>query len=206
MSIKAIGERFRVRGPKRSRYYVVVECECGNRWITQHTLVHTGAITSCGCSRTYHRGENHHHYSHGNSDSATYQSWCAMKNRCLCPTSKDYERYGQRGVSVCPEWLSFEQFLADMGERPENTTIERVDNNGNYKPGNCVWADATVQANNRRSNSKVTINGETKQLSEWVRIFGVVSLRTAQSRYYRGKWNPIDAVSLPPDKRRRVKR
>ena len=201
-----VGERFRVRGPKRSKYYVVAQCGCGNRLILLHTRVCTRATTHCGCERNYAKGERHPQYSHGNSGSYTYSSWCAMKSRCLCPTDKDYKRYGERGIQICPEWLYFDRFLKDMGERPPNTTIERVDNNGDYTPDNCVWATAKVQANNRRSKSKITINGETKQLSEWVAIYGAVSLSTAQTRMYRDKWNPIDAVSLPPDKRRRVKR
>jgi hypothetical protein len=78
------------------------------------------------------------------------RSWQAMKNRCLNPRGGDYKDYGGRGISVCDRWLSFESFYEDMGPRPIGTSIERIDNSGNYEPGNCKWATPAEQHANKR--------------------------------------------------------
>lgn len=83
-----------------------------------------------------------------------------MKSRCLSPSAAGYSRYGGRGIAVCERWLKFEGFLADMGERPSGSSIERIDPNGNYEPSNCRWATSKEQGRNRTSNVFVSYKGE----------------------------------------------
>lgn len=89
--------------------------------------------------------------SHGQSYSREYKSWCQMKQRCLNEKSPDYPHYGGSGITICQEWIdSYEAFFEALGERPEGTTLDRIDSRGNYEPSNCRWADAETQNLNRR--------------------------------------------------------
>ena len=96
-----------------------------------------------------------------------------MKNRCINSKVTSYKNYGARGIKVCDRWLKFENFLADMGERPSDQhSIERIDNDGNYEPSNCKWATRAEQVNNKRNTRNITANGETLTLAEWARRLG----------------------------------
>lgn len=94
---------------------------------------------------------------HRVSNMPEYQAWYDMKHRCLNPNNTRYANYGGRGIVVCKEWLnSFENFLEDMGPRPSRRSLDRIDNNGNYEPGNCRWATDKQQAYNKRTNNQNT--------------------------------------------------
>lgn len=90
-----------------------------------------------------------------------------MISRCKLPSGRAYKYYGGRGIKVCERWVKFENFLVDMGERPTGKSIDRINNDGNYEPGNCRWATDIEQHRNRSDNVRITFNGETMTMAEW---------------------------------------
>jgi hypothetical protein len=101
--------------------------------------------------------------------------WYGMKERCFNANSKAFKYYGGRGITVCPEWREdFDSFYRDMGPRPSDMhTIDRINNDGNYEPGNCIWASKAAQANNRSNNTVIEIEGRTQPMTQWARESGV---------------------------------
>ena len=132
---------------------------------------------------------------------AEYEVWRNMIRRCTRETHPDYDAYGARGISVCREWMSFETFIRDMGERPSPShSLDRFDNDGDYCPGNCRWATAEQQNRNRRNNRWITVDDQTMLLSEWAELAGVHP-STIHKRLKRG-WGKAAAVGLSPKPRR----
>lgn len=142
-------------------------------------------------------------HGHNNMNSPTYLSWMKMRERCLRPKTPGFSNYGGRGIRICDRWNDFRVFLADMGERSEGTTLDRIDNDGNYEPGNCRWADAVTQQNNRPTyNRSITFDNRTMHLFEWAREIGLKP-RTLAARINDYHW-PIDrALTAPIRKDRR---
>lgn len=118
-----------------------------------------------------------------------FRAWQAMKSRCANPRSKSYKDYGGRGITFCDRWKSFQGFFEDMGMRPVGGTLERIDNNAGYGPSNCRWATPAEQGVNKRNNRRLTFNGETLTLSQWVRRTGIAK-NTLRNRLAAG-W-PIE--------------
>ena len=127
--------------------------------------------------------------------SPTWLSWRAMVERCTNPGAADYPRYGGRGIRVCDRWRDFTAFLADMGERPRGTTLDRRDVNGHYERGNCRWATAKEQGRNKRGSLLLTFDGRTQCLSAWAEETG---LDRTTLRYRLKKGWPIERALTTP--------
>lgn len=163
------------------------QCECGI--ITYVTKSNLGKTKSCGCICAEARKSN---LRHGETKTRLYDIWRSMKSRCFYKNNKSYARYGGRGISVCEEWMTYEPFrdwALSHGYNPDapygKTTLDRIDVNGDYSPENCRLVDMKTQANNKRNNVYIKINGETKTMKEWAEIYGV-SYKTVINRHWRG--------------------
>jgi len=119
-----------------------------------------------------------------------------MKSRCVNRNDPAYYKYGGRGITICERWLKFEDFLTDMGDRPEGLSLDRIDNNGNYEPGNCRWATRKEQANNRRNSLKITFNHKTQTLAQWSQELNI-KFTTLWARINKHKWSVEKAFTTP---------
>lgn len=151
------------------------ECACGGVRYVHIASLKSGNAKSCGCARQDNRQQAAETATkHGLCDSPTWKSFQAMHQRCLNPKAKHYDDYGGRGITIAPSWLrNFEAFVASMGLRPPGTTLDRIEGDGNYEPGNCRWATPDEQARNRRGVRKLTHGGRTMTSAEWARELGM---------------------------------
>lgn len=146
------------------------------------------------------KGSRTHGHTSAKSPTSEYIAWSSMKARCSNPHNASYANYGRIGIRVCKRWReSFESFIADMGLKPTpGHSIDRVDNGGSYTPENCRWATRIQRANNKRSNVLVTLDGETRTLTQWQLHYGI-SPSTYYKRLNRG-WLRLRALTTPVEK------
>jgi len=192
----AIGDRFgrlvvtaEDVGRRHGERLVLVRCDCGKSKEVRAGHLRSGVTTSCGCLRRERIGlasTTHGHRS--GSPSPTYYTWATMIQRCINPKTKRYPSYGGRGIKVCSRWRdSFEAFLADMGPKPSpKHSIDRIDVDGDYEPGNVRWALDTEQRANRRITKRVSYRGQTMTLIDACAMAGA-SYDVIRNRMSRGK-------------------
>ncbi len=188
---EVIGET--IYGLGRAR--VLCRCACGRECLKPTNELLAGRATGCRqCRQVY--------ISHGQSRTPEYSIWIGLRRRCSNPKDKRYPEYGGRGIAVADEWYSdFASFLRDVGPRPTPLhSIDRIDNNDDYRPGNCRWAVKKVQQRNRRVNRILTFNGRSACLSEWAEVTGIGKV-TLHHRLSYG-WSIEKALTTPTQKRK----
>lgn len=173
------------------RWKYSVKCDCGGSAIVYASHLLSGATRSCKCKM----GPLKHGGMLGGKATSEYRTWYNMKNRCLRTDDPGYPNYGGRGIGIHPRWMDFANFLADMGKKPSaRHSIERINNNGNYEPGNCRWATPAEQMRNTRRTIKV----DGLCLKDACAKNGI-EYGMAHRRVYFGE-DPASAVSRPPKK------
>lgn len=184
-------KRITVAGKQRVCW--LSRCDCGAERTVQGNHLRSGASTSCGCYSNEKTSERSR--THGLTGNATYICWKTMWSRCRNHNRPDFKNYGARGITVCDRWKNFRLFLRDMGFRPANLTLERIDNNAGYSPSNCKWASRSEQNNNTRRVRHITFNGETLPPSAWDKRLGFPP--RCISKRLRSGWPVERAITRP---------
>lgn len=184
------------KGTKRT---FLVKCDCGNQKVVIGASLPNGNTTSCGCLRRERTGELS--TTHGGTKNrkwdTEYTIWVGIIARCENPNSRSYERYGGRGITICPEWRhDYAAFLAHVGRRPSQVhSIDRIDNNRGYEPGNVRWATSDIQRNNTRRNKFMTVRGERKTIMEWAVAIGISHY--GMTKRLKSGWSEEKAATTP---------
>jgi len=172
----------------------VCRCDCGATTTVLTQSLRRGATKSCGC------GMVRHGHARQGTRTKEYKTWASMIQRCYTPSATGYPWYGGRGITVHPEWVaSFEAFLRDVGPAPAQErrwSIDRIDPDGHYVPGNVRWVETLTQANNRRDSRKLTHGGETLTIPQWSRKTGL-SIGTIVRRIKLG-WDASKTLTTIP--------
>ena len=152
-------------------------CDCGADVTTRSAYLRRGGKRSCNCLRaetSIRTAKGRLHPASPTLNWPLYRTWRGMIARCEETSHKSYATYGGRGIRVCDRWRdSFSAFLADVGARPTGTTLDRIDGNGNYEPGNCRWASSRTQGRNRRNRRTIELDGKAVSVTEAAEILGV---------------------------------
>lgn len=172
------------------------ECDCGTKhYIVSGNSLKKGSTSSCGCiSKEFPK-----HKTHGQSKTQLYKEWCDIKKRCYNSKSKSYPDYGMRGITLCQEWHDYVKYYAYVSVLPhfqeKGYTLNRIDNNGNYEPGNVEWATKAEQANNRRSSRLLEYNEKRQTIAQWSAEIGIE--QTTLSARLRMGWSIEKALTTP---------
>lgn len=171
-------------------------CDCGARRVFGQSNLVSGNTSSCGCLRSEIASSRLK--THGFGKTAEYSIWKGIKNRCLNPSTQGYRKYGARGITICDQWRdSFVEFLDHIGPRPSPFhSVDRIDNNRGYEPGNVRWATMVEQNRNRRDNVLLTFDGETMTMAEWADQVGI-SAKVIQIRLRSLGWDVERALRTP---------
>jgi len=176
-SIDCVGKQFNrltviyVEPVKGKSARATCTCTCGKTISVTLSWVVSGNTKSCGCLK--HESTMLRNTKHGMAHTKIYAIWSDMVGRCRRPSHHAYDRYGGRGITVDPSWLKFEVFFADVGERPEGKSLDRIDNNGPYSKGNCRWATSVQQSGNTRIAKTITLEGITFGIATWASLLRV---------------------------------
>ncbi len=183
----------RIERPGKGLFWKCV-CDCGNESVVWGANLRNGNSKSCGCLGRENKLASK--TTHGKAHTREYHVWLTMKSRCRNPKNHKYADYGGRGIKICKRWEVFDNFYADMGDRPSDAhSIDRIDNDGDYTPDNCRWATTEQQQGNKRSNRVLEWNGKRQTVKEWGRELGISS-NVISSRLYRG-WSVERALATP---------
>jgi hypothetical protein len=150
---------------KKSGTFWRCKCDCGKETIVNGGSLKNNHIKSCGCLRLEISGKNF--ITHGMTNIPAYKIWQAMKTRCNNLHQPSYKNYGGRGIKICKRWNKFENFYKDMGDRPKDMTLERINNDKGYCKSNCIWTTRKEQMNNTRMNHYLEYNGLRLTISQW---------------------------------------
>lgn len=173
-----------------SRNMLLCRCVCGKEKILRRDDVYGAKSRSCGCQMGRSGAA-------GRSGTPSYYTWKTMVSRCYSESNGSYKYYGAKGITVCDRWRGdggFNNFLADMGERPDDMTLDRIDSSKHYSPDNCRWATRSTQQNNREFCPKYEYNGERLTATEWARKTGI-NVGTLTTRLQ--NWSVEKALTTP---------
>jgi len=169
-------------------------CDCGKTIEVCQSNITNKHTQSCGCLHIERIKKSNSKYHNIKSGTPTYRTWSSMIHRAT-KSYKSYKTYRDKNISVCKRWLSFENFIEDMGERPRNTTLDRIDNNNGYFKNNCRWATKEQQQNNTSWNKHISFDGKNLTVSQWGRELGV-SVDLIRGRIRRG-WDVKRTLTTP---------
>lgn len=193
-NLKVIGSDSNHVGKTYNSNHWLFECDCGNIISEYPSRVISGHKKSCGCRKSKTL------FKHGCYNSPFYHVWWGMMQRCYNPGHHNFKRYGARGIEVCAQWHTVENFVEWANEtydsEKHHKTLDRIDNNNGYSPENCKWSTPKEQSNNRRNTSIITLNGVSKSLSEWCDEYDM-PVSVVGSRIRVMHWDAEKALTTP---------